>query len=542
MQYLPINQVRKNLDNPRIIKDHEFKKLCKSIKDNKNFFESRPLILTFEKVIVAGNQRFEAARVNGMKTVPVHILPEDISQEELDSIMLLDNRHNGYWDWDKLSSGYDFDVLKEDFGFTEKELGLEENIRMVFDDNFNTTLPKEDVTEKGVEYDRRKELEEEANRIAKERYNNEKAKIERETREQVMSDIKTGSVKVTVDMLPKGMKDEIIEELKKEQINKAKKDVKEFNDTKIEISKKEPLVKYGDIFEIECNGLLHRVMCGDSVKEDDVKMLMNGNNAEILFTSPPYSDMRKYKGNKDLSINNLSKFIKTYYPYTSYQVVNLGLQFKESEVIQYWNEYLDEAKETGYKLLAWNVWHKTMSGNISSATNMFSLVHEWLFVFGKERKRLNRNVPNDIEGYIKRHGIGVVLGVSKNSTSRDENDNSINTSSKTYTHHQLHSVNDIMYETGNIRSLHPATYPIKLPLEYINAMTNENDIVIDSFLGSGTTLLACQEANRNCYGMELDERYTEVILRRYTNYMKDSPYKVTCINRQLSIDDIIKNI
>lgn len=234
MQYLPINQVRKNLDNPRIIKDNEFKKLCKSIKDNKNFFESRPIILTHEKVIVAGNQRYEAARVNGMKKIPVHILPEDISQDELDSIMLLDNRHNGYWDWDKLSSSFDFDVLKEDFGFTEKELGLEENIRMVFDDKFIPTDIKEDVTEKGIEYDRRKELEEEANRIAKERYEAEKAKIERETREQVMSDIRTGKQEITINMLPKKVKDEIIEtsknELSKEELENLSGKIKDIND------------------------------------------------------------------------------------------------------------------------------------------------------------------------------------------------------------------------------------------------------------------------------------------------------------------------
>ena len=57
-------------------------------------------------------------------------------------------------------------------------------------------------------------------------------------------------------------------------------------------------------------------------------------------------------------------------------------------------------------------------------------------------------------------------------------------------------------------------FPIELPSEYIKAMTNEKDIIADSFLGSGTTMVASHQLNRKCYGMELDEKYCQVIIDR----------------------------
>ena len=68
-------------------------------------------------------------------------------------------------------------------------------------------------------------------------------------------------------------------------------------------------------------------------------------------------------------------------------------------------------------------------------------------------------------------------------------------------------------------SKHPAMYPVELPLEYIKAMTNEKDNVIDCFLGSGSTLIACEQTNRICYGMEIDPKYCDVIRKRYAKFI-----------------------
>jgi DNA modification methylase len=256
----------------------------------------------------------------------------------------------------------------------------------------------------------------------------------------------------------------------------------------------------GDLFEIG----EHRLLCGDSTDSDAVARLMNGQKAEMLFTSPPYSDMREYNGNKDLSVSNISDFIPTWLPFANFQVVNLGIQRKDNEIVQYWNEYIDKAKQCGLKLLSWNVWNKTISGSIASQTAMFGITHEWIFVFGAKAKDLNRTIENKHENAGKRLKKDV----------RQADGSILGTTSMFYSHKQLNTVIDCLHETGIIRSLHPATFPVGLPSEYIKAMTKENEIVCESFTGSGTTMVAAHQLNRKCYGMELDPQYCQVIIDR----------------------------
>jgi DNA modification methylase len=82
-------------------------------------------------------------------------------------------------------------------------------------------------------------------------------------------------------------------------------------------------------------------------------------------------------------------------------------------------------------------------------------------------------------------------------------------------------------ELSAIRSEHPAVFPVKLPEEYIKAMTKENDYVIEPFGGSGTTLIACEKTNRKCRIMELDPKYCDVIRRRYTQWAKENGKPLT---------------
>ena len=276
----------------------------------------------------------------------------------------------------------------------------------------------------------------------------------------------------------------------------------------------------GDLFEIG----EHRLLCGDSTDSDAVARLMNGEKAEILFTSPPYSDMREYNGGKDLSVDRISDFIPTWMPFAEYQVVNLGIQRKDNEIVQYWNEYIEKAKQCGYKLISWNVWDKTQGGSIASATAMFMVTHEWIFVFGNNPKNLNRTIPNQLDKYEARHGKDWDKGL-KDKSIRGTDDKMKTTTSKTYTHHQLHTVIQQTPELGHIRKDHPATFPVGLPTEYIKAMTNESHVVAESFTGSGTTMVAAHQLKRRCFGMELDPKYCQVIIDRMAKL--DPSLKIT---------------
>lgn len=71
------------------------------------------------------------------------------------------------------------------------------------------------------------------------------------------------------------------------------------------------------------------------------------------------------------------------------------------------------------------------------------------------------------------------------------------------------------FDKPNKNELHPTMKPVELIAYQIKNSSKENDIVLDLFGGSGSTLIACEQLNRQCYTMELDERYAEVIINRY---------------------------
>jgi len=267
--------------------------------------------------------------------------------------------------------------------------------------------------------------------------------------------------------------------------------------------------KLGDLYELG----QHRVLCGDSTQTDAVLRLMDGAHSEMLFTSPPYSDMREYNGNKDLSVDNLSDFIKTYAPYCEHQVINLGIKRDQHEIVPYWDEYIKKAKDCEYKFLAWNVWAKSSAGSVGNQSSFIPITHEWIFVFGRTFKDINRIEKRKTE-------------VKKSRTERAvrQADGSMSTSSVGEQGYlkEMESVFFSNPELGSIRKLHPATFPVELADKYIRSITNEMDNVIDPFLGSGTTLIACEKAHRRCYGMELDEKFTDVIVQRYVDYV-DNP-------------------
>jgi len=255
----------------------------------------------------------------------------------------------------------------------------------------------------------------------------------------------------------------------------------------------------GDLFEIG----EHRLLCGDSTDSDAVAKLMNGNKSELLFTSPPYSDMREYNGEKDLSVSNLVEFITSFYEYCEYQVINLGIQRKENDIIQYWDDYIIKAKDNGYKFLSWNVWKKS-SVSVGQQSAFIPIYHEWIFVFGKKFKDINRTWERESEiTNNKNRKVRQADGKMKESSIGLQQKNK-----------EMESVFYSNVELGNIRSLHPATFPIELPSEYIKAITNEGDLIAEPFSGSGTTMVASHQLKRKCYGMELDPKYCQVIVDR----------------------------
>jgi len=254
----------------------------------------------------------------------------------------------------------------------------------------------------------------------------------------------------------------------------------------------------GDIFEIDGK---HRVMCGDSTKESDVSILMNGNKADMVFTDPPYGmfldtdysqinpqseKAKKFQSDRKtvLSSKNYDKVIgdnEDFNPDFITMIFKLFSSVKEIFIwgADYFAEYL-ENKNNG----SWVVWDKRSNEDGSNLDAMFGSMFELCWSKEKHKREIAR-----------------IRYAGPFGTERE----------------------DIK------KRLHPTQKPINLAKWFFEKWGNENDLITDLFLGSGSTLIAAETTKRICYGMEIDQHYSDVILRRYKKTFPNAQFK--CLTR-----------
>jgi len=266
-----------------------------------------------------------------------------------------------------------------------------------------------------------------------------------------------------------------------------------------------PLTQVGDLYELG----RHRLLCGDATVVTDVENLLGGSTATLCFTSPPYSDQRSYTKDGDLSPSHLAQFIPASLFGVEYFAVNLGVSRKGGVVDCYWGDYIKIAEGCDLGLLSWNVWSKTGGFSVGRLTAMFPIQHEFIFVFGKTKRKLKPTVPNE------NADANVV------STDRDR-DGVIGDSKrvKVRMHRELGTV--LVSPPVDKNDKHPASFPITLPAEYIKAFGGD---VYDPFSGSGTTIIAAEQLGCRCYGMEISPQYVDVAVRRYAQFKEENPAK-----------------
>lgn len=122
MEYVPIDSLKLHPQNPRQISEKQFTALKRSIKDNPDYFETRPVLYNSAGYIFAGNMRYRAAKELGLKEIPAVLL--SITPERERELMILDNHENGEWDYDILANNFTIEELKE-WGIDSKELKLD---------------------------------------------------------------------------------------------------------------------------------------------------------------------------------------------------------------------------------------------------------------------------------------------------------------------------------------------------------------------------------------------------------------------------------
>jgi ParB-like chromosome segregation protein Spo0J len=123
---MKIQEIKPNPNNPRIIKDHKFKQLVKSIQDFPQMLELRPIVIDENNMVLGGNMRLKACLEAGLTDVPV-IHANNLTEEKKKEFIVKDNVGFGEWDWDVLANEWDTQLLQDwglDVWKADSDLGL----------------------------------------------------------------------------------------------------------------------------------------------------------------------------------------------------------------------------------------------------------------------------------------------------------------------------------------------------------------------------------------------------------------------------------
>lgn len=143
-ELIAINKIKNNPNNPRFIRDENFKKLVQSIKDFPEMLEIRPVVVNMDMVILGGNMRFKAAQEAGIKELPVQKV--DLSEEKQREFIIKDNVSGGNWDWDILANEWDqaeLDAWGVELPTDDKIDSLEDGEEIEFEQSVQIEPPAE---------------------------------------------------------------------------------------------------------------------------------------------------------------------------------------------------------------------------------------------------------------------------------------------------------------------------------------------------------------------------------------------------------------
>jgi DNA modification methylase len=152
IQNVPINTVKANPNNPRIIKDDKFAKLVKSINEFPQMLNLRPIVVNDDMVVLGGNMRLKACKEAGLKEIPI-IKASELTEQQQKEFIVKDNVGYGEWDWNDLANNWDADELQDwglDIpGFDAEVLEAEEDEFAVPDGGIETDIVLGDLFEIG---------------------------------------------------------------------------------------------------------------------------------------------------------------------------------------------------------------------------------------------------------------------------------------------------------------------------------------------------------------------------------------------------------
>lgn len=278
----------------------------------------------------------------------------------------------------------------------------------------------------------------------------------------------------------------------------------------------DPITKPGNLWLLGD----HRLLCGDSTKAEDVARLMAGAKADLCFTSPPYGQQREYTKESDCSDwDALMRGVFGNLPMThaGQVLVNLGLIHRDGEWLPYWDGWIEWMRSQGWRRFGWYVWDQG-SGLPGDWNGRFAPSHEFVFHFNRECVRPGKWVECDPSNVEIGKRATARREAGKSVTSMRAKDGTVKPVSST--ERNSHKIADSVIRISRCATIdmarenHPATFPIQLPAFGLRSWAGT---VYEPFCGSGSTLIAAEQLNRKCYGMEISPAYCDVIVKRWEN-------------------------
>ncbi len=256
-------------------------------------------------------------------------------------------------------------------------------------------------------------------------------------------------------------------------------------------------VQNGDIWTVG----RHKLMCGDATKAEDVSALMNGSRANLVLTDPPYGV--SFTSSSGLKIQNDSIKGEDFYNFLLQSFKNMAAHLEnggaayvfhaDTEGLNFRRAFAD----AGFHLAGCCIW-------VKNALVLGRSDYQW------------QHEPV-LYGFLQ-NGKHSWYGGRKQTTIWN-------------------------FDKPKRNAEHPTSKPLDLLAYPISNSSQENAIVLDTFGGSGSTLMACEQTNRICRTMELDEKYASVILRRYVEFTKrPEDVYVTRDGEKLFFSDLVKEV
>ena len=477
---MKLSELKQNPNNPRIIKDDKFKKLVKSIDEFPEMMSKRPIVCVTDvdgKIYpLGGNMRLKALQELKYKEVPDEWvqMADEWTEEQRREFVIKDNVGFGEWDWEQLANEWDAEKLEE-WGLDMPTFEAEQVLEATEDDF--------DVPEGGIETD----------------------------------------------------------------------------------------IVIGDLFEIG----EHRLLCGDSTDSDVVARLMDGQKADMAHNDPPYGMKKENVGvlNDNLNYSDLLDFNHEWIALQFMHLKENGSWYCwgiDEPLMDIYSDilkpYIKAEKATFRNLLTWDKGHGQSQN--SELTRSFATADEKCLFVMLGVQGFNDNADNYFQGFesireyllTQKNKLGwsvdkIIEITGKSSASHyfsksqwhfptREHYNSIREAAKGDAFHKEYdafhkeydalkkeyystraffnnthdNMNNVWHFARHIKDGseggHATPKPIPLCERAIKSSCPDNGLVLDFFLGSGSTMVASHQLKRKCYGMELDPKYCQVIIDR----------------------------